>query len=731
MKNYLTTSFLLTFFTLFAQQLTFDKMEGKGEFFEVKNGELHLNAPAESSKKQWIYPFFKSNEVEWKTTIDLSFLPSSSNAVDWYLISSTENLQESSGYLIHWGMSGADVLQFYKQIDGKKTKIAEGQTILALGGEIHLTVTKNQLGEWKVYLNDQLEISFFDNEQIDNQCIGFLCTYTKSNSKGFSFDNISLTDFVDSTIVLLTDSLHDVVFSEILIDEEPSVFLPKSEFIELYNRSEKAIQLKNWILLVDDQQIILDSFLFLPHTYLVLFPQKNKEQLLEKIPALFCESWEKLNNQEGEIMLKNSQGKLIDSFTYDEKLLSQHAKKSLGGWSLERKDLDFFCDEKYNWFYSTSLKGGTPIAKNSIEGKVIDDEKPSLEKMFIYQNKDLVFTFDEKIDTTYFTSSLIDTFIIDKKIVHLFFKNSLDDLSQDQLKIDFLDCSNNILSKEVIIALPQKALKNDVIITEILPDPFEGGTEFIELYNNSDKIIDLSDLWIGMLDEERLWKQKVQLPQTLFSPSTYYVFTNQKEGVINFYDVAFPQQVYEVNLPILTNESGTIVLANSEGEILEEFSYTENQHYRFLADEKGVSLERISLELSANDFENWTSASEQINWGSPTTKNSQTIPTNLFDFELTTQIITPNGDGIEDELQIQYAFDDENWMGTFTIFNRNAHKIITFDKHKNLGKQGLVHWDITNDNGQLISVGFYVLMIELYNDKGEIKVIKLPFSVAN
>lgn len=730
MKNYLTTVFLLTFFSLFAQQLTFDKMQGEGEFFGVKNSRLFLNAPAESSKKQWIYPFSKSNQVQWKAIIDLKFSPSNSNAVDWYLVSSTENLQQSSGYLIHWGMSGADILQFYKQIDGKKIKLAEGKTILASGGEIHLTVTKNQLGEWKVYLNNQVEFSFIENEQIDNKYIGFLCTYTKSNSKGFSFDNISLTDFVDSTIVLLTDSLHDVVFSEVLIDQEPSVFLPKSEFIELYNRTDQAIQLNNWILLVDNQAIVLDSFLVLPKNYLILVPQKNQQLFPQNDFTLACENWETLNNQKGEIILKNSQGKLIDSFTYDEDLFSQHAKKSLGGWSLERKDLDFFCDEKYNWFYSTSLKGGTPNVKNSIKGKIIDEEQPSLEKMFIDQNQELIFTFDEKIDTIYFYSHLIDTFYIDKKTVHFFLKDSLKYLQEDFLTIDFADCSQNILKKDVIIKLPQKVEKKEVLITEILPNPFEGGTEFIELYNNSSKIIDLSDLWIGMLDEEGLWKQKVQLPQTLFLPFTYIVFTSQKEGVTNFYDVAFPEQVYEVNLPILTNENGTIVLTNSQAEILEEFSYTNDQHYRFLVDEKGVSLERISLELVANDFENWISASEQINWASPTTKNSQTIPNHLLDFQLTTQIITPNGDGIQDELQIQYAFDDKNWMGTFTIFNRNAHKIITFDKHKNLGKQGLVHWDITNDNGQLVPVGFYVLIIELYNQKGEIKVIKLPFSVA-
>ena len=64
------------------------------------------------------------------------------------------------------------------------------------------------------------------------------------------------------------------------------------------------------------------------------------------------------------------------------------------------------------------------------------------------------------------------------------------------------DCSGNIihLFNSVIIGLPEPADSLDIVINEILFNPHTDGFDYVELYNNSGKIIDLSTIIIAEMD---------------------------------------------------------------------------------------------------------------------------------------------------------------------------------------------------------------------------------------
>ena len=58
------------------------------------------------------------------------------------------------------------------------------------------------------------------------------------------------------------------------------------------------------------------------------------------------------------------------------------------------------------------------------------------------------------------------------------------------------------------------------------------------------------------------------------------------------------------------NTDDYVVLLNENLEILDELHYTEKMHTPFLANRKGISLERISFSVPSGTSGNWHSAAE-------------------------------------------------------------------------------------------------------------------------
>ena len=77
---------------------------------------------------------------------------------------------------------------------------------------------------------------------------------------------LNINSLSDSTGNLMNDTLinfyvqnnfpFDVLINELMIDPEPTVQLPNTEYIELYNRADYPINIKNWKLIIDGYESI-------------------------------------------------------------------------------------------------------------------------------------------------------------------------------------------------------------------------------------------------------------------------------------------------------------------------------------------------------------------------------------------------------------------------------------------------------------------------------------------
>jgi hypothetical protein len=303
------------------------------------------------------------------------------------------------------------------------------------------------------------------------------------------------------------------------------------------------------------------------------------------------------------------------------------------------------------------------------------------------------------------------------------------ELSPDQaytlsFSTDLTDCIVNPLEQQSFaIGLPQPAEPMDIVINEILFNPESGGSDFIELYNQSDKIIDLAGLkMLNRLKMSGSVEASVD-DNLLIFPGDYLVFSEDPTDILNRYTVPSPDRLLENDLPGLDNDEGNLTLVLN-GVTLDAFDYSEDLHYPLLDDENGVSLERISPMAGTQDDGNWHSAASTAGFATPTGPNSQ-----FFEREgVLDEIIniprarfSPDEDGFEDVLLIDYTTDQPGYTANVWIFDAQGREMLRLVNNETLQNAGTFKWDGIAADGSPARIGIYILYFELFRPDGAVE----------
>ena len=303
--------------------------------------------------------------------------------------------------------------------------------------------------------------------------------------------------------------------------------------------------------------------------------------------------------------------------------------------------------------------------------------------------------------------------------------------SELSLKVsEITDISGKAMQPDVLsfsyALLPEKG---SVLINEVLFNPFPGGTDFVELANVSDVPVALNQLKLATRNELGELKQvyPVSSGKRVLQPEEYLVCTKDPAAVMAQYATNNPASFVTMSsLPSFSDDAGTVVLLNTSQEVIDEFSYSAKMHSSFLADEEGVSLERISLEKPAADATNWQSAAESAGFATPGLLNSQTRNEAEVKNEITCdpQAFSPNGDGYNDELIVHFQFDKPGYIANVRIFDAVGRLITHLIKNQSLAQEGSWEWDGKNQTGQKQSIGVYIVLVELFDSEGHQKMFK-------
>jgi hypothetical protein len=282
---------------------------------------------------------------------------------------------------------------------------------------------------------------------------------------------------------------------------------------------------------------------------------------------------------------------------------------------------------------------------------------------------------------------------------------------------------------EVEVVLAEPAGKGELILNEILVDPRSGDPKFVEIHNTTSKYLSLENWALashnnaGDLQQLRvIGKEGDQL-----APQTYLSLTVDPERLrLSYPQSAAGNFLQMASLPSMPIEAGVVVLLSSERQVVDSLPYRGEWHHPLLRSTKGVSLERVSPVFPAYVPSTWQSASSSQDYATPGRKNSSVLsvepasePITLFPL-----VFDPSGNTGPSQVSIRYSLEQNGWVGSFTIYSAAGREVKVLGQNQILGTSGIFSWTGTDAAGTRVSPGYYILVAQLFDLTGRVRIVK-------
>ncbi|MBL7951459.1 MAG: lamin tail domain-containing protein [Flavobacteriales bacterium] len=547
-------------------------------------------------------------------------------------------------------------------------------------------------------------------------------------------------------VVPVAAEFRDVVINEIMADPSPVVGLPEAEFLELHNTTtDRVFDLAGWDISDGGTPVAFPSYTLGPGEHVVvmataslpLFPTITNKVGLTSLPAL--------NNDGDALILREASAVIIDNVSY---ALSwyQDAIKDDGGWTLEQIDPTSPCSGPSNWRASNAAAGGTPGAQNSIYSIVPDNTSPALASVQVPDANSLVLTFNEAMDAgniaggvytitpTIGVGAAIATgtntatlTLLDALVVGTIYTIVVEDVT---------DCPGNIIAgaNTASFALPEPIEVGDVVINEVLYDPFGSGSDFVELYNRSTKVLSLAGLQLANVSEGVVGAGvPITSNAVLLLPGEYALVCEDEFDVVTNYPQSHTDRFVVADMPSYNNGEGSVVFLDATDNVLDRFDYNDDLHFELVNSPEGYSLERVSPDRPTSDNTNWQTAADVAGKATPGFINSQyaATPNNSGEMTIEPAIFSPDNDGYQDVLTIAYKFDEPGYVGNMVVYDIAGRESRRLMESLMLGTEGAISWNGMLDSGSLARMGPYIVVLEVFDLAGDVQKFKKTVTLAH
>lgn len=538
---------------------------------------------------------------------------------------------------------------------------------------------------------------------------------------------------------------YDIVIDELMADPTPQVSLPNNEWIELRNTSSTAFNLLGWrIGDATGQSGTMPSYNLLPDSFVIICTASAVAAMSAFGPTISVTSFPSLDNTGDVIYLRSPQNRIIHSVSYSDSWYQNELKKD-GGWTLEMTDTKNPCSGFANWKASIDIKGGTPGKKNAVDALNADAAAPQLLRAYATDSVNISLVFDEPLDSlkaaTAANYSISDGIgapqsaiavapTFDKVSLRLnspLLRNKVYTISVSAVT----DCKGNTIGNKntARVGLSEVADSLNIVINEILFNPKSNGTDYVEIYNRSNKIIDLKQTYIANRSSAGIVSNIKQLSvdNYLLFPQDFMVITEDPSIVKRDFITQNINAFATVpSMPSFNDDEGDVIILNAQGNIIDELKYDEKWHFKLIDNREGVALERIDYNAQTQNQDNWHSAATSVGYGTPTYKNSQYRLDLQVQGTITVspEIVSPDNDGMDDFATVDYNFPSPGYVANITIFDANGRPVRYLQRNALCGIRGNFRWDGLGEKFQKLPVGIYVIYTEVFNLEGKKKQFK-------
>lgn len=246
---------------------------------------------------------------------------------------------------------------------------------------------------------------------------------------------------------------------------------------------------------------------------------------------------------------------------------------------------------------------------------------------------------------------------------------------------------NTVVNQSRTLSYHRKPGQGDLMVSEILFDPYVNHEDFLEIYHCGNRTISIDSL---IIKNPANGQQVVTSDKDPMVPGSYRAFTKNTAQVYSTYLPPGHAVIKPQPLPSFNNDKGTIVIMLPDGTMLDSISYTAGLHTlnEQGKNTEGVSLEKTQLKPMINEAGMWISGSKASGYATPGYTNavfSDTQPPRL------------SGAEVLNAREIQLLFNDVmRAESVSTIHNYRLHP----------GDIMPVSAILSNDNPQKVTLRF-------------------------